>query len=69
MSKTIILKENGYDPGTWEESKQLLMEGWIADSISSNDTDPEDLEIMANIVLDWVCDQLGIEEYEIAQGK
>lgn len=65
--KIIKLKPNGYDEGTWEEAKQELMEGWISESFDPDVRHHPDLERMADTVLNWVCDQLGIEEYEIAQ--
>lgn len=68
--KTIMLKPNGLEPGTWAEMKQELVNGWTDIAIDSTDGGSFDLmESVADQALSWVCTQLGLEEHELSQGK
>ncbi len=66
--KAITLKPNGYDDGTWEEAKQEFMQGWV-DKNGIEQEDEMAFRSGANAALAWICEQLGIDEREIAQGK
>lgn len=61
-------KPTGYDPGTWGEAKQDLILGYF-DEVDQEIVGEELYETAWNDCLAWVCDQLGIEEHEIAREK
>lgn len=69
IMKTIQLKPNGLDTGTWAEMKQELVNGWTDIAIDLTDGSLDAMESVADQALAWVCSQLGIEEFEISQEK
>lgn len=75
MKKIIELKPNGYDEATFGEALQTIMEGYSPSyDYAEVVANPEDAMMQAHEqgFLDgiaWSATQIGVEPWELAQGK